>query len=66
VSKSGDNLKKANIHAVTIVAACKSALNGVGPSIAYGSNPCKPSCADFDITPKKIKKKMLKLKQSAK
>src|SRR4051812_40460720 len=35
------------IPAVTIVAALISADTGVGPSIASGSQVCKPNCADF-------------------
>jgi len=33
--------------AVTIVAACKRAETGVGPSIASGSQVCKNNWADF-------------------
>lgn len=35
--------------AVTIVAECSNAETGVGPSIASGSQECKPICADFPI-----------------
>ena len=37
--------------AVTIVAAWISAETGVGPSIASGSQVCRPICADFPIAP---------------
>ena len=40
-----------NTPAVTIVAAWISALTGVGPSIASGSQVCRPSCADLPIAP---------------
>ena len=40
-----------NTPAVTIVAAWISALTGVGPSIASGSQVCKPSCADLPHAP---------------
>src|SRR5690349_13864616 len=36
-----------NTPAVTIVAAWMSALTGVGPSIASGSQTCSGSCADL-------------------
>jgi len=36
---------------VTIVAACKRAETGVGPSIASGNHMCKPNCDDFAIAP---------------
>ena len=40
-----------NTPAVTIVAAWISAETGVGPSIASGSQVCRPSCADLPIAP---------------
>ena len=40
-----------NTPAVTIVAAWISADTGVGPSIASGSQVCRPSCADLPIAP---------------
>ncbi len=40
-----------NTPAVTIVAAWISALTGVGPSIASGSQVCSPNCADLPIAP---------------
>ena len=40
--------------AATIVAACISALTGVGPSIASGSHTWNGNCADFPIAPMKI------------
>jgi hypothetical protein len=38
--------------AVTIVAAWISAETGVGPSIASGSQVCRPSCADLPQAPR--------------
>ena len=40
-----------NTPAVTIVAAWINAETGVGPSIASGSQVCRPSCADLPIAP---------------
>ncbi len=40
-----------NTPAVTIVAAWISADTGVGPSIASGSQVCRPICADLPIAP---------------
>ena len=37
--------------AVTMVAAWIRAETGVGPSIASGSQVCRPSCADLPIAP---------------
>ena len=37
--------------AVTMVAAWINADTGVGPSIASGSQVCRPSCADLPIAP---------------
>ena len=37
--------------AVTMVAACISALTGVGPAIASGSQVCSGNCADFPTAP---------------
>ena len=40
-----------NTPAVTMVAAWISALTGVGPSIASGSQVWRPICADLPIAP---------------
>ena len=50
-SNSGDRRATMNTPAVTIVAAWISAETGVGPSIASGSQVCRPSCADLPIAP---------------
>ena len=52
-----------NTPAVTIVAACIKADTGVGPSIASGSQVCKPTCADLPTAPIK-RKKETKVKKS--
>src|SRR5258708_34684619 len=41
--------------AATIVAAWISALTGVGPSIAGGSQTCNGTCADLPIAPQKTR-----------
>ena len=46
------------IPAVTIVAAWINAETGVGPSIAAGSQVCKPICADLPIIPINKKKQI--------
>ena len=50
-SNSGDSRATMNTPAVTIVAAWIRAETGVGPSIASGSQVCRPICADFPIAP---------------
>ena len=45
--------------AVTRVAACIKAETGVGPSIASGNQPCKPSWADLPTAAKKKKKEII-------
>src|SRR5579883_1432714 len=50
-SNSGDRRTTMKTPAVTIVAAWISAETGVGPSIASGSQVCRPSCADLPIAP---------------
>ena len=50
-SISGDMRAIRNTPAVTIVAAWISAETGVGPSIASGSQTCRPICADLPIAP---------------
>ena len=47
VSNIGDRRQTMNTPAVTMVAAWISALTGVGPSIASGSQVWRPSCADL-------------------
>ena len=64
-SNNGEHLAIKKTPAVTIVAACIKADTGVGPSIASGSQVCKPICADLPIAPinKKIQiKKMISKK----
>ena len=39
-----------------MVAAWISALTGVGPSIASGSQVCRPSCADLPMAPMNSRK----------
>ena len=62
IKASASDVKKGNIlnviytPAATIVAACISALTGVGPSIASGSQICSGNCADFPIAPIKTNK----------
>ena len=50
-SNIGDRRQTMNTPAVTMVAAWISAETGVGPSIASGSQVCRPSCADLPIAP---------------
>ena len=50
-SKSGDRRATMNTPAVTMVAAWISAETGVGPSIASGSQVCRPSWADLPMAP---------------
>ena len=52
-SNIGERRQTMNTPAVTIVAAWISALTGVGPSIASGSQVWRPSCADLPIAPMK-------------
>ena len=47
----GDRRQTMNTPAVTMVAAWISALTGVGPSIASGSQVWSPICADLPIAP---------------
>src|SRR6478752_7819370 len=47
----GDRRQTMNTPAVTIVAAWISALTGVGPSIASGSQVWSGSCADLPTAP---------------
>ena len=48
---TGKNRATRNTPAVTIVAACMSALTGVGPSIASGSHVWSGNCPDLPIAP---------------
>ena len=54
-SNSGKSRATRKTPAVTIVAAWISALTGVGPSIASGSQTCSGNCADLPIAPKKTR-----------
>ncbi len=51
VSNIGLRRQTMNTPAVTMVAAWISAETGVGPSIASGSQVCRPNCADLPIAP---------------
>ena len=51
-SRIGDMRAIRNTPAVTIVAAWISADTGVGPSIASGSQVCRPNCADLPAAPR--------------
>src|SRR3954464_8735642 len=51
VSNIGDRRQTMNTPAVTMVAAWIRALTGVGPSIASGSQVCRPSWADLPMAP---------------
>ena len=51
-SSSGDMRAIRNTPAVTMVAAWISADTGVGPSIASGSQVCRPSWADLPMAPR--------------
>ena len=53
ISNSGDRRQTMNTPAVTMVAAWIRAETGVGPSMASGSQVCRPSCADLPIAPTK-------------
>src|SRR3954471_2115265 len=50
-SNSGDRRQTMNTPAVTIVAAWIRADTGVGPSMASGSQVCRPSWADLPMAP---------------
>ena len=52
-SISGDMRQTRKTPAVTMVAAWISAETGVGPSIASGSQVCRPICADLPQAPRK-------------
>src|SRR3954469_21305771 len=48
---TGSSRATTNTPAATIVAAWMSALIGVGPAIASGSQTCRGNCADLPATP---------------
>ena len=50
-SNSGDRRQTMKTPAVTMVAAWISADTGVGPSMASGSQVCRPSWADLPMAP---------------
>ena len=50
-SNNGEQRATMNTPAVTMVAAWMRAETGVGPSIASGSQVCRPSCADLPMAP---------------
>ena len=50
-SNIGDRRATMKIPAVTMVAAWISADTGVGPSMASGSQVCRPNCADLPMAP---------------
>ena len=50
-SNSGDSRATMNTPAVTMVAAWINAETGVGPSMASGSQVCRPNCADLPMAP---------------
>ena len=50
-SNSGDRRATMKMPAVTMVAAWISADTGVGPSMASGSQVCRPICADLPMAP---------------
>jgi hypothetical protein len=54
--KIGEKRSNKKIPAVTIVAACKRAETGVGPSIASGNQVIKKNYADFVTTARTNKK----------
>lgn len=47
VARSGCMRMSRKIPATTMVLECSRADTGVGPSIAAGSQGCRPNCADF-------------------
>ncbi|MEJ0044491.1 MAG: hypothetical protein WDM81_20740 [Rhizomicrobium sp.] len=50
-SNRGEQRQTRKTPAVTMVAAWMRAETGVGPSMASGSQVCRPSCADLPIAP---------------
>ena len=48
-----------NTPAVTMVAAWISAETGVGPSMASGSQVCRPICADLPMAPMNSRMQMM-------
>src|SRR5256886_16944326 len=57
--KSGYIRATRKTPAATMVAAWISALTGVGPSMASGSQTCRGTCPDFPIAPQKINRPMI-------
>ena len=57
-SRIGEQRQIRKTPAVTLVAAWIRADTGVGPSLASGSQVCRPTCADFPTAPTKRKKQM--------
>src|ERR1700759_1366361 len=55
VSNIGDSRHTMKTPAATIVAAWISALTGVGPAIASGSQTCNGNCADLPTAPQKTR-----------
>ena len=55
-SNMGEQRATMNTPAVTMVAAWIRAETGVGPSMASGSQVCRPSCADLPIAPMNSRK----------
>ena len=47
----GESRQTMKTPAVTMVAAWISAETGVGPSMASGSQVCRPICADLPMAP---------------
>ena len=58
-SNKGESRATMNTPAVTMVAAWIKAETGVGPSMASGSQVCKPNCADLPIAPKNSSKQVM-------
>lgn len=50
--KRGLRRIKRKIPATTMVLECSRAETGVGPSMAAGSQGCRPNCADFPVAAK--------------
>ena len=57
-SKSGEQRATMNTPAVTMVAAWIRAETGVGPSMASGSQVCRPSWADLPMAPTNSSRQM--------
>ena len=57
-SNKGDSRATMKTPAVTMVAAWIRAETGVGPSMASGSQVCRPSCADLPMAPTNNKRQI--------